>query len=727
MAGTIYDLYLKYANKVERSLESDRYFQYLLEIVRAGSNVLQQSSQVLHKVVDERWLTTVEESLDAINKIIEKPRRYVASREEIVPVELAKKITADSVRHLSMHTEFIASTPGSEEVHPTKILTVSHEDSYDLYENRFIYHLIQRLVTFIDKRTDVIFWATGDEMRNILKLESKIDDGYEQIEYKLEMAIKNTQSYAENDSDNMPVFMRIDRVRRLVMALRDSAFCSLMAGCARVRNPIQRTNLLMKDPDYRKCYQLWHFLESYDEVGYSIEVQESSMQFDEEYLLQMYTNLITNYTVFKSLIESDPRKWETLSQRHHKPIKPKFIKKIIEQPVEDRNIEDVVIRQVFVEEVTEAQLEAERQLAEQTARAEHAEAELEEMDQQAQNSMTQIMTLQHSLADAEDRAEIAEQTNETLTLQAEALQQALSESEEKEETLRAELEKMREDLKAAQEAQLQAEAHAEEALRQKNDAEALREREAAEREQAEQAKTLAEEARTAAEEQREAAERAAADAKEQAIAAQEAEKRAEELKAAAEEAQKQSLAAQMTAEEAKKNADKAAAAAEAEAKSQRSAREQAEMAAKKAQEEKAAAERSAAEALAAQRAAESEAESARSARQKAEQDRLAAQKDKERAEGAAAAAETARKAAEKARKQAEEERRDAEKAAETARQKESEARRSAEEEMTLRQEAENRAKLELDARVAAEKARDRAIAGNRILSIFSRKKQDGQE
>ena len=94
MAGTIYDLYLKYANKVERSLESDRYFQYLLEIVRAGSNVLQQSSQVLHKVVDERWLTTVEESLDAINKIIEKPRRYVASREEIVPVELAKKITA---------------------------------------------------------------------------------------------------------------------------------------------------------------------------------------------------------------------------------------------------------------------------------------------------------------------------------------------------------------------------------------------------------------------------------------------------------------------------------------------------------------------------------------------------------------------------------------------------------------------------------------------------------
>ena len=329
---TINDLYLKYTNKVGRTLESDRYFQYLYEMVQAGENTFRQNNQILHKVVDERWLSTIEESLDAINTIIEKPRRFVTTTEEVVPVALAKKITADSVRHLSMNTQFIASSEDGD-IQPTRVLNVSTEESYDLYENRFVYHLIQRLVTFIDKRTDVIFWATGDEKQNVLCYESKVDDAYEEIEYKIEMKVKNRQSFAENDADNMNVFMRIDRVRRMVMALKHSSFCDLMAGCSKVRSPIQRTNLIMKDPNYRTCYKLWQFLENYDEVGYTIEVENQALQFDEEYMIQMYTNLITNYTVFKSLLEADTRDPDELLAKKRRVIKPKFIKKIKEEIV----------------------------------------------------------------------------------------------------------------------------------------------------------------------------------------------------------------------------------------------------------------------------------------------------------------------------------------------------------------------------------------------------------
>jgi predicted component of viral defense system (DUF524 family) len=135
MENTINDLYLKYVNKVGKTLEKDRYFQYLFEMVQAGNNVLQQKNQVLHKVVDERWLGTIEESLEAINNIIDKPRRFITTKEEVVPVALAKKITADSVRHLSMNTQFIASSDDGE-IQPTRVLNVSTEESYDLYENR---------------------------------------------------------------------------------------------------------------------------------------------------------------------------------------------------------------------------------------------------------------------------------------------------------------------------------------------------------------------------------------------------------------------------------------------------------------------------------------------------------------------------------------------------------------------------------------------------------------
>lgn len=412
MAGTINDLYLKYVNKVGKTLENDRYFQYLFEMVQAGSTTLQQNHTVLHKQVDERWLGVIEDSLDALNRITEHPRRFVTSNEEVVPVALARKITADSVRHLSMNTQFIASSKDGE-IQPTKILNVTVEETYDLYENRFIYHLIQRLVTFIDKRTDVIFWSTGDETCNTLQMHSKVDDAYEQIEYKLEMKVKNTQSFAENDSDNMSVFMRIDRVRRMVMALRTSAFCDIMKGCAKVRSPIQRTNTIMKDPDYRVCYRLWQFLESYDEVGYSIEERDTPLEFDEEYQIQLFSNLITNYTVFKSLLEADPRKLSEIPPKRKKITKPKFIKKIQEEIVTDYDIPDVEVRKVIIEEVTQAQLDAEAKLAEETARREALEAQLADSEKAFQEYRWQA-EFQRGEAErqAEDRLEFTKQKAE---------------------------------------------------------------------------------------------------------------------------------------------------------------------------------------------------------------------------------------------------------------------------------------------------------------------------
>lgn len=426
--STINDLYMKYTNEVEGALEDDRYFQYLFEMIQAGDNTLEQKNRVLHKVVDERWLTVVEEGIESIFNIVDKPRRFIATSEEVVPVALAKKITADSVRHLSQNTQFIASNEAGE-IQPTRILNVTTEESYDLYENRFVYHLIQRLFAFVDKRTDIIFWSTGDETCNVMSMESKIDDAYEEISYKVEMTIKNRQSYVENDTDNMNLFKRIDRVRRMSRTLRASSFCDIMNGCAKVRSPIQRTNLMMKDPDYRACYKLWQFIEGYDEVGYTIEEQDSALQFDEEYLLQMYINMITNYTVFKSLLESDPRKMSELATEKREPVKPKFIKKIEEQIVEDRNIEDVEIRKVFVEEVTQAQLDAEAKLEDETRRREELEQSMQSLEWQLDSTMQDLQFLEQMKEELENqKAEIEAQLEIEQKAQAE-LKEAMERAE----------------------------------------------------------------------------------------------------------------------------------------------------------------------------------------------------------------------------------------------------------------------------------------------------------
>lgn len=430
MSDTIQDLYSSFSEQMEPIQEDDRYFRYLFELAQASDTTIEQRREELEKVVDEEWLNVIEETLPSINAIIEKPRRFITTEEEVVPVSLARKISADSVRHLAQNTQFLASSDDGG-IHPTRILNVSTRETYDLYENRFVYHLIKRLLAFVDKRTDVIFWSTGNEICNRFKMHSKIDDAYEEIEYTVELAVKNRQSFAENDADNVGTFMRIDRVRRLVMSLGKSSFCQLMNGCASVHSPIQRTNLMIKDPDYRACYKLWQFMERYDEVGYTINVHDSQMAVDDEYMIQMYTNLINNYTVFKSL-GVDDRDLDELEGADREPVRPKFVKELKEELVADPDLPDVEIRRVFVEEVTQAQLDAEAALEAERAQGEELRARLEAMQAEV-NALTD----ERDLA----RREAAEARDAEGTARAEAaaaVEAARAEADEKVAGARAE-------------------------------------------------------------------------------------------------------------------------------------------------------------------------------------------------------------------------------------------------------------------------------------------------
>ncbi|MCQ2553426.1 MAG: DUF2357 domain-containing protein, partial [Clostridia bacterium] len=390
MSNTLNDLQLKLTNEVAPVLEEDRYFGYLLGLIGEGENEIDQQSVTMHKTVDEEWLSEIEGAMDSIFKVIQAPRRCLKNNEEVVPVDLARKITADSVRHLSQNTQFIASNEDGN-VQPTRVLNVTVEETYDLYENRFIYHLIQRLVTFVDKRTDVIFWSTGDEKYDSLKFHSKFQDESEEVEYELSLKIKNRHDNSEEKKENMDVFMRIDRLRRQIVQLRRSSFCEIMHGCSIVRSPIQRTNLIMKDHDYRKCYQLWQFIERYDGIGYTIDEEKKALQFDEDYLYQFYDYIAVNYANFKSILSPDKRAEETVLKGKKKTgRKPKFIKSVKEEFVDSPNIEEVELRKVFVEFVTQAQLDAEAKAAEAVQKAEEAEARAVAAEEEAKAKIQQM-------------------------------------------------------------------------------------------------------------------------------------------------------------------------------------------------------------------------------------------------------------------------------------------------------------------------------------------------
>mgnify|MGYP004506338829 FL=1 len=476
MPADINDLYLLITQQVGPSLENDEYFQYLYNLVDSGDNTINQQHKILHKKIDENWIDFIEQNIDAIFKIIQKPRSFIATKEEVVPVGLAKKITADSVRHLSMNTQFIASDEGGD-IQPTRILNVSTEESFNLYENRFIYHLIQRLAAFINKRTDIIFWATGDEITDNLTLESSFKDAYEEVNYKIELNIKDLQNVAKSREEHMDLFKRIEEIQKKIRALRKSPFCQTMAGCTVVRSPIQRTNLMMKDPYYRTCYKLWQFIESYDDIGYTIDEQDTALEMDEDYLVRMYTNLISNYTVFKSLTDGDGRKEDVLAQRNFEKIKPKFIKEIREEIVDDYNLPDVEVRRVLIEEVTRAQLEAEARLRKERAKTAALEQERERL-------RAKISDTEKQLNRANRDKELLQETNGKISADLESslalqlsLQTELSSAKENLQTEQTARQQAETAAKNAKERQILADRHREKA--EKEMRQALREKQEA--------------------------------------------------------------------------------------------------------------------------------------------------------------------------------------------------------------------------------------------------------
>ena len=386
MAADINDLYLLITQQVGPSLENDEYFQYLYNLVDSGDNRINQQHKILHKKIDENWIDFIEQNIDAIFKIIQKPRSFIATKEEVVPVGLAKKITADSVRHLSMNTQFIASDEGGD-IQPTRILNVSTE-------------------------------------------ESSFKDAYEEVNYKIELNIKDLQNVAKSREEHMDLFKRIEEIQKKVRALRKSPFCQTMAGCTVVRSPIQRTNLMMKDPYYRTCYKLWQFIESYDDIGYTIDEQDTAIEMDEDYLVRMYTNLISNYTVFKSLTDGDGRSEDVLAQRNFEKIKPKFIKEIREEIVDDYNLPDVEVRRVLIEEVTQAQLDAEARLRKERAKTAALEQERERLRAKISDTEKQLNRAKRDNELLQDtNSKISEDLESSLALQA-SLQRELSSAKE---------------------------------------------------------------------------------------------------------------------------------------------------------------------------------------------------------------------------------------------------------------------------------------------------------
>ena len=85
------------------------------------------------------WLDIMEETIRYIDNILRNPNRFIINEEEVVKVELARRITVDSIKHLARNTNLIQKyDKKTGDIKPSKILNINKEENFNTYENRFI-------------------------------------------------------------------------------------------------------------------------------------------------------------------------------------------------------------------------------------------------------------------------------------------------------------------------------------------------------------------------------------------------------------------------------------------------------------------------------------------------------------------------------------------------------------------------------------------------------------
>ena len=700
------ELYLEYKDYLASATTDNEFYDEMDTAINSGTNSYSLFNRYFDKKIDLKWVEEIEACIIPLDNIIRVPRKFIVQEEEIVPIERARKITNESIRHLAQHTNMIAKVEG-DDVTPNQILNVFREESYEVYENRFVFTLMQNLVRFIDVRYNVLFNISDDDNMASLKMESDFTRGREKIQYKLEVSAQSAGSdingEAGPEGENATAFQRIERVKRIINEYANSSFMKELRNCVPVRPPIMRTNAIQKNPNFRACLKLWQFIQSYNELGYEITVKESNDMVSAEYMNELNRMTAMNYMLLKANTLSE----DAVGKQKKRKLKPKLLKRLAEELVMDYDMEEVEIQRVFVDEVkrvSRKKIEGEKKIQEAIQRALDAEnARKKAIEDKIKAKIAHEKEMERRRIAREKERIRKEKEKERQRIKREKEREKARIAKEKalaKEKARKEKERAAK-LKAQEEARLAKEKQREEMRIAREKAAKLAK---IEKEKAAKAK--------AKEKERKAKEIAAQKAKEKAAAAKQREKEAI-AKARAAQAEKERLAKE-------KAKQKAAAAKAAQAEKERIAKEKAkqkEAAAKAAQAEK--------DRIAKEKAKEKERLAKEKAKQKAaaakaaqaEKERIAKEKarEKERAAKEKAKAKEKERIAKMRAAEAEKQR----VAKEKAKEKERLAR-----ERIKEQERAAKEKAKEKERIAREKARAKAKEQERLARERARAKEE---
>ncbi|MBP5378985.1 MAG: signal peptidase I [Ruminococcus sp.] len=335
------DLYRKWYDQFEiltEVFDSDELYQALDSLLNSSRNTFAFNRKIMEKAIDVSWVEAIEKGILHVDNFLRNPRKTIEDVEEIVPIALSRKTTVESVKHLAQHTDLIQSIDKKTvKITPSKILNVHKEESLFTYENKFVNTLVDRLYIFINTRYEKLAQVSRDEEVFSLGYDTVLDDGAGG-KMKIDVKIETVDSLDSYDANGFTVWQRVEKLKTAIEGYKGSELCKAL-GNTYIRPPVMRTNAIMKNVDLKACLTLWQYIESYDKVGYEINVQNTAMQPQEQYVDDFYKLVVLNLLLFRTYMNNDnEEKLKELKTHTSKPLAPKFIKKFDKELAADYSV-----------------------------------------------------------------------------------------------------------------------------------------------------------------------------------------------------------------------------------------------------------------------------------------------------------------------------------------------------------------------------------------------------
>ena len=274
-----------------------------LEVFRKGIKETVSVKECINKImIDYSWIDVIDETIPYLDRIINNPRRFIVQEEDVIPIEKTKRVSEESVKHLAVHTNLIQDVDEDGMVKPAKLLNIFREETIDLYENRFIYTLIKMVNTFLRNELTYKEESINNKEEKKVTYEANTIFNNRDINITMNLSSNKINESELNEEEINARNEKINNINDIIEGFMGSKFMKTMANATPVRSPIRRTNLILKEQNFKKALQLWEYLERYQVDNPVKEIHKENDLTNKKFIRDFDMTFFLNYGILNESI-----------------------------------------------------------------------------------------------------------------------------------------------------------------------------------------------------------------------------------------------------------------------------------------------------------------------------------------------------------------------------------------------------------------------------------------